>query len=41
MNDLTPNFGTLYHPVKTLVVYQRQGQGNQNPTYVESYDMDY
>lgn len=40
MNDLTNNFGTLYHPIKALVVYERKNDHNQNSSYVESYDMD-
>lgn len=38
MNDITENFGTLYHPKSALVFYQTKGM---NPdTYVESFDMD-
>lgn len=40
MNALTHNFGTLYHPVKALVIYQRKNDYNQTTSYVESYDMD-
>jgi PRTRC genetic system protein B len=40
MNDLTNNFGTLYHPIKTLVIYERKNDYNQNTNYVESYDLD-
>jgi len=38
MKNITQNFGHLYHPVKTLVVFKKQG--NENDCYVESYDMD-
>jgi len=40
MNDLTNNFGTLYHPTKALVVFERKSGYNQNSVYVECYDMD-
>lgn len=40
MNDLTNNFGTLYHPIKALVIFERKTDYNQNTCYVESYDMD-
>jgi PRTRC genetic system protein B len=40
MNDLTNNFGALYHPVKALLLYQRTDGQNQASNYVESYDMD-
>jgi PRTRC genetic system protein B len=40
MNDLTNNFGTLYHPIKALLIYERKNDYNQNTSYVESYDMD-
>ena len=40
MSDLTNNFGTLYHPIKALVIYERKNDYNQNVSYVESYDMD-
>lgn len=40
MTNLTNNFGTLYHPVKALLIYERKNDYNQNTTYVESYDMD-
>jgi PRTRC genetic system protein B len=42
MNDLTPNFGTLYFPVKAFIFYKKQNKDysySQTP-YVESYDMD-
>jgi len=38
MNDITQNFGTLYHPVRAFVVYEKDGTDKQH--YVESYDMD-
>jgi len=40
MNDLTNNFGKLYHPVKALIIYERRDNNYQNAPYVESYDMD-
>jgi PRTRC genetic system protein B len=40
MNDITNNFGTMYHPVKALLLYQRKDGQNQTASYVESYDMD-
>lgn len=40
MNDLTNDFGTLYHPTKALVVFERKSDYNQNSCYVECYDMD-
>ncbi|WP_158994914.1 PRTRC system protein B [Mucilaginibacter sp. L196] len=40
MNNLTNNFGTLYCPIKALVIYERKNDYNQNTNYVESYDMD-
>jgi PRTRC genetic system protein B len=40
MNNITNDFGTLYLPVKALLLFQRR-DGHQQPTsYVESYDMD-
>lgn len=38
MTDITQTFGTLYHPVKGIVIYREQG--GQQGIYVESYDMD-
>lgn len=38
MKDITQNFGTLYHPLSALVIYQTKGHGNA--TYVEHFDMD-
>ncbi|MBS1532557.1 MAG: PRTRC system protein B [Bacteroidetes bacterium] len=37
MTDITASFGTLYHPVKAIMVYREQG--NQQGIYIESYDM--
>ncbi|PIF62833.1 hypothetical protein CLV00_2494 [Flavobacterium sp. 11] len=38
INDITENFGTLYHPKSALVFYQTKGT-NTN-MYVEHFDMD-
>jgi PRTRC genetic system protein B len=38
MNDITENFGTLYHPKSALVFYQ--AKGSDHDTYVEHFDMD-
>lgn len=38
MEDITQNFGTLYHPVSALVIYQTKGMNKT--TYVEHFDMD-
>jgi PRTRC genetic system protein B len=38
MKDITANFGTLYHPVKAFVVYQKNTV--DKCIYVESYDID-
>lgn len=38
MTDSTQSFGTLYHPVKAIMIY-REHHGQQG-IYVESYDMD-
>jgi PRTRC genetic system protein B len=40
MNDLTNNFGKLYHPVKALIIYEKWESNYNNTPYVESYDMD-
>jgi hypothetical protein len=40
MKDLTNNFGSLYHPVKALILFNCKDNQNQTSTYVESYDMD-
>ncbi|PTT38489.1 MULTISPECIES: PRTRC system protein B [unclassified Chryseobacterium] len=39
MNDITHHFGTLYHPVSALVIYQADDDDNWD-TYVEHFDMD-
>ena len=38
MRNITPDFGHLYHPVKTLVIFKRDT--SEADYYVESYDMD-
>ncbi|MEA9414336.1 PRTRC system protein B [Flavobacterium sp. PL02] len=38
MKDITADFGTLYNPVKALVIYQKYA--SDKTIYVESYDMD-
>ena len=38
MKDITATFGTLYRPVKTLVVYEENS--DEKRLFVESYDMD-
>jgi len=38
MENITEQFGTLYHPKKAFVVYQPEDPKGQ--TYIESYDMD-
>ncbi|MDI5950316.1 PRTRC system protein B [Flavobacterium yafengii] len=38
MKDITATFGTLYHPVKAFVVYQKNT--SDKSIYVEAYDMD-
>lgn len=38
MKDITASFGTVYNPVKALVVYQKNS--SDKSIYVESYDMD-
>mgnify|MGYP006188421335 CR=1 FL=1 len=38
MKDITADFGTLYHPVSALVIYQTKG--TDKDTYVEHFDMD-
>ena len=37
-NDITENFGTLYHPKSALVFYETQGTNTD--LYVEHFDMD-
>jgi PRTRC genetic system protein B len=39
MNDITHHFGTLYHPISALVIYQANDDDNRD-TYVEHFDMD-
>ncbi|KGO93620.1 PRTRC system protein B [Flavobacterium subsaxonicum] len=38
MKNITDNFGTMYTPVKALVVFQKNDP--QGSTYIESYDMN-
>lgn len=38
MNDITENFGSLYHPKSALVFYESKGANTD--TYVEYFDMD-
>jgi len=38
MKDITTTFGTLYHPVKAFVIYEKDSPDKS--IYVESYDMD-
>jgi len=38
MKDITDHFGTLYHPVSALVIYQTKD--DDKDTYVEHFDMD-
>jgi PRTRC genetic system protein B len=38
MRNRTAEFGTLYQPVRALVIYEKQADGRT--VYVESYDMD-
>jgi PRTRC genetic system protein B len=38
MTNITNTFGTLYHPQKAFVIYERQ-DGNKQ-VYIESYDLD-
>ncbi len=41
MEDLTGQFGELYHPVSALLIYQAERNGyNNNSVYVESYDIN-
>ncbi|ATN06698.1 MULTISPECIES: PRTRC system protein B [Chryseobacterium] len=39
MKDITHHFGTLYHPVSALIIYQANEDDNGD-TYVEHFDMD-
>lgn len=38
MNDITQDFGTLYHPKSALVFYETKGSNTD--VYVEHFDMD-
>lgn len=38
MSNITPHFGSLYHPVKAIIIFKKQGQDSDH--YVEAYDMD-
>ncbi|OYX85998.1 MAG: PRTRC system protein B [Flavobacteriales bacterium 32-34-25] len=38
MKDITTTFGTLYHPVKAFVIYEKDC--HEKSFYVESYDID-
>ncbi len=38
MRDITSTFGTLYHPLKAIIIYKHATDANQH--YVEAYDMD-
>lgn len=38
VNDITENFGTLYHPKSALVIYETKG--TETDMYVEYFDMD-
>lgn len=38
MKNMNAGFGTLYHPVKALLIYKKAG--NETDYYVEGYDMD-
>ncbi len=38
INDITENFGTLYHPKSALVFYE--AKGTEKTMYVEHFDMD-
>lgn len=40
MKDLTNSFGSLYQPVKALLILQKTGNGHEPDCYIESYDMD-
>jgi len=39
MNPITQDLGTLYHPVKALLLYRTKGGSYQESCYVESYDI--
>lgn len=38
MTDITQDFGTLYHPISALIIYQTKDRDRD--TYVEHFDMD-
>ena len=38
LNDITENFGTLYHPKSALVFYETRGRDTD--VYIEHFDMD-
>ena len=38
INDITKDFGTLYHPKSALVFYETKGSNTD--VYVEHFDMD-
>lgn len=38
MENITENFGTLYKPVKALMIYRPEGRSTDS--YVEAFDMD-
>lgn len=38
INDITQDFGTLYHPKSALVFYETKGSNTD--VYVEHFDMD-
>lgn len=38
VNNITENFGTLYHPKSALVFYETKGSNTD--VYVEHFDMD-
>ena len=38
INDITQDFGTLYHPKSALIFYETKGSNTD--VYVEHFDMD-
>jgi len=40
MKDLTNSFGSLFHPVKALLIYQKSQNNMKNDYYIESFDID-
>lgn len=40
MKDLTNSFGSLFHPVKALLIYQKSQNRVQHDYYLESFDID-